>query len=67
MMLVSDHIQRHVCAEVGEQDAGAPESRRLREQGARHPIEAVGMGLRSMMAWVESDDTHDVEGSAVRG
>ena len=38
---------------VAEDDAGRPNFRKLREQGAQHPIEEVGKKLRAMMSWVE--------------
>ena len=52
---------------IADQDAGAPEFKALREQGAQHPIEATGKELRKLMAWVNSDqDTDYVEGSSAR-
>ena len=52
---------------IADQDAGAPEFRRLREQGAAHPIEATGKKLRQLMAWIDTDQDADyVEGSAAR-
>ncbi len=50
---------------IADQDAGAPEFKALRAQGEQHPIEQVGRELRSMMAWVDSDDDY-VEGTAAR-
>ena len=50
---------------IDDQDAGAPEFKRLRAQGEAHPIEATGRELRKLMAWVESDDDY-VEGTAAR-
>ncbi len=50
---------------IEDQDAGAPEFKRLRQKGAEHPIEGVGRELRGMMAWVRSDDDY-TEGSAAR-
>lgn len=38
---------------VAEDDAGRPNFRKLREQGAAHPIEEVGRTLRGMMSWVD--------------
>jgi len=38
---------------VAEDDAGRPNFTKLREQGAQHPIEAVGAKLRGMMSWVD--------------
>jgi len=51
---------------IDDQDAGAPEFMELRRKGADHPIEAVGKELRGLMAWVRSDDSDYVEGSAGR-
>jgi ketol-acid reductoisomerase len=51
---------------IDDQDAGAPEFKELRRKGAQHPIEAVGKELRGLMAWVRSDDSDYVEGSAAR-
>jgi ketol-acid reductoisomerase len=51
---------------IDDQDAGGPEFKALREKGASHPIEAVGKELRGLMAWVKSDDSDYVEGSAAR-
>ncbi len=51
---------------IDDQDAGAPEFKELRRKGAEHPIEAVGKELRGLMAWVRSDDSDYVEGSAAR-
>jgi ketol-acid reductoisomerase len=38
---------------VAEDDAGRPTFTKLREQGARHPIEETGRTLRAMMSWVD--------------
>ena len=51
---------------IDDQDAGAPEFKELRQKGAEHSIEAVGKELRGLMAWVRSDDSDYVEGSAAR-
>ncbi len=51
---------------IDDQDAGAPEFRRLRAEGEQHPIEAVGRELRDMMAWVKTHDSDYVEGTATR-
>ena len=51
---------------IDDQDAGAPEFMELRRKGAEHPIESVGKELRGLMAWVRSDDSDYVEGSAAR-
>jgi len=38
---------------IADQDAGAPEFLALREKGARHPVEAVGVALRKMFGWTK--------------
>ena len=50
---------------IADQDSGAPEFKRLREQGEQHPIEATGRELRGLMAWVKSSDDY-TEGTAAR-
>jgi len=50
---------------IADQDSGAPEFKRLREQGEQHPIEATGRQLRGLMAWVKSSDDY-TEGTAAR-
>jgi ketol-acid reductoisomerase len=37
---------------IAENEAGRPNFDRLREESAKHPIEAVGTKLRSMMPWI---------------
>ncbi|WP_336923035.1 ketol-acid reductoisomerase [Aquipuribacter sp. SD81] len=49
-----------------DQDAGAPEFRRFREEQEKHPIEATGRELRKMMAWVSDSDDDYTEGTAAR-
>ena len=53
---------------IEDQDAGAPEFKRLREKGASHPIEKTGKELRGLMSWLKDTDTDSdyVEGSAGR-
>jgi ketol-acid reductoisomerase len=51
---------------IADQDAGAPEFRRLRAEGETHPIEATGRELRGLMAWVKSSDDDYTEGTAAR-
>jgi ketol-acid reductoisomerase len=51
---------------IADQDAGAPEFKRFREQAEQHPIEKVGRELRGLMAWVKSHDDDYVEGTAAR-
>ena len=50
---------------IDDQDAGAPEFKRLRAEGEAHPIEATGRELRGLMSWVQSEDDY-VEGTAAR-
>ena len=51
---------------IADQDAGAPEFKRLRSEGERHPIEATGRELRKLMSWVKSTDDDYTEGTATR-
>ncbi|HVQ87942.1 MAG TPA: ketol-acid reductoisomerase, partial [Actinomycetes bacterium] len=51
---------------IDDQDAGAPEFKKLRAEGEQHPIENVGRELRGMMAWVDSGDDDYLEGTAAR-
>ncbi|MBO1759517.1 ketol-acid reductoisomerase [Dermacoccus nishinomiyaensis] len=53
---------------IDDQDAGAPEFKKLREKGASHPIEKTGKELRGLMSWLKDSDTDSdyVEGSAGR-
>ena len=51
---------------IDDQDAGGPEFKKFREQGAQHPIESTGRELRKLMAWVKSHDSDYVEGSSAR-
>jgi ketol-acid reductoisomerase len=51
---------------IDDQDAGAPEFKRLRAEGEQHPIEATGRDLRKLMAWVKDDDSDYTEGTASR-
>lgn len=50
---------------IADQDAGAPEFQKLREEEAGHPIEATGKALRAHFAWKQTDDDY-TEGSAAR-
>ncbi|MFB9378208.1 ketol-acid reductoisomerase [Kineococcus gynurae] len=61
-------IQNGTFAErfIADQDAGAPEFKKLRAAGEQHPIEATGRELRKLMSWVKSDDSDYVEGTAAR-
>ena len=50
---------------IDDQDAGAPEFKKLRAEGEQHPIEETGRELRKLMSWVKSDDDY-TEGTAAR-
>jgi len=50
---------------IDDQDAGAPEFRKLRAAEEQHPIEATGKELRALFSWKNSDDDY-VEGTAAR-
>lgn len=50
---------------IGDQDNGATEFNKLREEEAGHPIEATGKALRAHFAWKQTDDDY-TEGSAAR-
>jgi len=68
MKTVLSDIQTGKFAErfIADQDAGAPEFKKLRESEAGHPIEATGKELRKMFSWLKSSDDDYVEGSAAR-
>jgi ketol-acid reductoisomerase len=51
---------------IADQDAGAPEFRRLRAEGEQHPIEATGRQLRGLMSWIKETDSDYSEGTAAR-
>jgi ketol-acid reductoisomerase len=51
---------------IADQDAGAPEFKRLRAEGEQHPIEATGRELRGLMSWIKETDTDYSEGTAAR-
>ncbi len=44
---------------IEENQSGAANLERLREQGRQHPIEKVGAELRSMMPWIKSNKIVD--------
>jgi ketol-acid reductoisomerase len=54
MRKILDEIQSGEFAKewIAENEAGRPNFDRLREESAKHPIEAVGAQLRSMMPWI---------------
>jgi ketol-acid reductoisomerase len=69
MREVLDDVKSGAFADrfIKDQDAGAPEFKRLREQAEQHPIEATGRELRKLMSWVKSHDEGDyTEGTAAR-
>ena len=51
---------------IDDQEAGAPEFKKFREQAEQHPIEKTGRELRKLMSWVKSHDSDYVEGSSAR-
>jgi ketol-acid reductoisomerase len=78
--VVDDHVKQNMKAVledvksgafakrfIDDQDAGAPEFKRLRAEGEQHPIETTGRDLRKLMSWVKSHDADYVEGTADRG
>ena len=50
---------------IDDQDNGAVEFQKLRDQGAAHPIEATGKKLRALFAWKQTDSDY-TDGSAAR-
>lgn len=50
---------------INDQDAGAPEFKRLRAEGENHPIEATGRELRKLFSWMKASDDY-TEGNAAR-
>ncbi len=67
MQAILGDIQSGAFAErfIGDQDNGAVEFLKLREEEAAHPIEATGKLLRSHFAWKQQDADY-TEGSAAR-
>jgi ketol-acid reductoisomerase len=67
MKAVLKDIQSGAFADrfIGDQDAGGPEFKALRDKGAAHPIEATGRELRKLFSWIKNDDDYQ-EGSAAR-
>jgi len=51
---------------MADQEAGAPDFKRLRAQAEAHPIEAVGHQLRGLMSFIKSPDADYTEGTAAR-
>jgi ketol-acid reductoisomerase len=68
MKAVLEDIQNGSFADrfVTDYNNGSPEFLELRARGEKHPIEAVGRKLRSMMSWVSGSDNDYVEGTAQR-
>ena len=68
MKAVLDDIQNGAFAKrfIDDQDAGAPEFKRLREEEAGHQIEPTGKELRKMFSWIENTDDDYTEGTAAR-
>ena len=51
---------------IGDQDAGAPEFKEMRQAGESHQIEKVGLELRKMFAWGSTLDEDYEQGHAAR-
>ncbi|NYI72456.1 ketol-acid reductoisomerase [Naumannella cuiyingiana] len=68
MKAVLDDVRNGTFAQkfIDDQDAGAPEFKRMRAESESHPIEKTGKELRDLMAWVKSHDDDYVEGTAAR-
>ncbi|KAB1640478.1 ketol-acid reductoisomerase [Gulosibacter chungangensis] len=67
MKAVLDDIQSGAFATrfIEDQDAGAPEFKKLRAEGEAHPIEKTGVELRKLFSWQQTDSDY-VDGSAAR-
>jgi len=65
MRRILDDIQSGKFAErfIADQDAGAPEFKRLRALEAQHPIEETGRKLRKHFAWSQHEDEGFVDGA----
>ncbi|SJM64892.1 ketol-acid reductoisomerase [Gulosibacter sp. 10] len=50
---------------IDDQDAGAPEFKKLRDEQEAHPIEKTGQELRKLFAWQQTDADY-TDGSAAR-
>ena len=68
MKAVLDDIQTGAFAKrfIADQDAGAPQFKKIREDEAKHPIEATGKELRKMYSWLAAADDDYTEGSVAR-
>ncbi|WP_036318998.1 ketol-acid reductoisomerase [Microbacterium indicum] len=68
MKAVLADIQSGAFAErfIADQDAGAPEFKKLRAAEETHPIEQTGRQLRSLFSWSKSSDDDYTEGTAAR-
>lgn len=60
-------IQSGAFAErfIADQDAGAPEFKKMRAEHESHPVEKVGVELRRMFSWGSTDEDYQ-DGSAAR-
>jgi len=56
MRTILDDIRSGRFAEewIAESEAGRPNYRKLKDEGAAHPIETVGAELRAMMPWISA-------------
>jgi ketol-acid reductoisomerase len=68
MRAVLDDIQTGAFAKrfIDDQDGGAVEFLKLREEGQNHPIESTGRELRKLFAWQTQVDKDYVDGAAAR-
>jgi ketol-acid reductoisomerase len=57
MKKVLEEIQSGAFARewIAENRAGGESLSRMREEGAKHPIEGVGKDLRDTMSWIDQD------------
>jgi ketol-acid reductoisomerase len=56
MRTILDEIRTGTFAQewIAESESGRAHYRKLREEGAAHPIETVGAELRAMMPWISA-------------
>ena len=63
MRAILDEVQSGAFAEewIAESEKGAPRLQEERDKVSQHPIEKVGRKLRSMMPWLEDEESEDEE------
>ena len=52
---------------IAENEAGRPNFKKMREEEAKHPIEAVGKSLREMMSFLQKPKQKSVPVEAAAG